>query len=219
MNLAWQSKALELLAGMASSADNAWNEQREKVYLHVLNNIGQRWSQAAVSDYVLRSKWRPSPAELRERAADLASVRPPKETIRAEIWHKVNTTGYEHNPRWHHIASQYAAEAMGEWKKLISRHWWLESNGRRDFDKLFDESWETAISAYREDVCTAINRNEDGNDAITAPFRIGQGPQHLWQQPKLQEQDNVPRITGLRDITKHMPPEIRENIKKIGSKK
>lgn len=118
----WEENCLLLLSEMHSGNEQKWSKGKAQLYLLVLRSLGEQASRAAVERAVLTEEWRPSPAALRDIAANLASPLPTENVIWVELWHRMIHVAYG-PPPWSHPMLEDIAEGLGGFSFLYQNYW------------------------------------------------------------------------------------------------
>lgn len=173
----WECQCLTMLELMNSSIENTWSIPRAKLYRLVFRMIGSDASQAACLQAMLIEQWRPSPARLREIAAEIASPCPSADDAYAEMMEKAATLGIygarhatrpsimiEGEPSFSHALISKTVAQCGGWRMICSG----EAQMSEGLSKQFKSAYRGNVERWVQDVAAALS--------LPAPQR----PRHLF---------------------------------------
>jgi hypothetical protein len=195
---------------MNSSNAQVFGAAHTTAYSLILSELGEEASRVAVNKAIKTLRWRPSPAELREMAAQLVSPLPSVGILWAEFWHKAIHTGYT-VPGWTHpILSDLAAE-LGGWQGVRETSWPESHPAHVDaLRSRFEAVYGTCSTAWRESVCEQLAFPRAERDPRYFPdYRPFVAPKSL---PPGDAHETFPTLS---EIEVDAPDDMKERIARL----
>lgn len=212
----WIEECLVLLEMMNSSNAQTFGAAHAKAYGLILCELGEEASRTAVTRALKTLRWRPSPAEIREIAADLASPLPPVGLLWQEFWHKAITDGYA-RPDWTHPILDDMAAQMGGWQSVRETSWPDSHPAHVDAQRIrFEAIYAQVLGQWREAVCEQLSLPRASRDPRYFPARRD------FVAPKLlpPSGDYAP-LPSFSELIENAPEDIRQKLtalrRQIGS--
>lgn len=220
----WELECLTLLETMQSGQE--WSKPLAQMYLMAFQTLGETCSRLAVQWACLNEKWRPSPAELRQFAARIASPYPDAEAAYSEILHKAQAVGLYGRPdpkrptvfvegappMSHPIVSQIVGYCGG-WEQICSG----EANKAEGLRKQVRSAHESVSREWEAKVIENLALPESKRDPRYFPvWRRHELPS--WFVPEVDMGLSLPPAPREPENLVPMPPDVAEKLAALGLK-
>lgn len=208
MDTPWVEECISILSTMNSANAQAFGEAHALTYALILSELGAEAGRAACVQAIKTLKWRPSPAELREIAANLVSPLPAPCVLWGEFWHKAIHQNYA-TPAFTHPLLDAITVQLGGWRHIRSNYW--PDSHPAHIDALrsrFDAIYAQCSEAWREAVCAQL--------AFPAPERDPRYFPHYvaFNAPKsLPSGEDFAPLPPLSELMQDAPPEVKAKLK------
>lgn len=209
----WIEDCLILLEMMNSSRSQEFGAAHVTAYSLILSELGEAASRAAVTKAIKSLKWRPSPAELREIAADLASPVPSVSSLWAECWHKAIHVQYT-RPEWTHPLIGEIVSQMGGWQAMRETSWHDSHPAHIDAQRRrFEAIYGLLLSEWREAVCEQLSLPPRERDPKYFPKR-----QQFIAPKSLPPGDRFEPLPSLSELMEDAPEDVKERLLELRKK-
>jgi hypothetical protein len=151
---------------MNAGKEQSWDANASglrQVYALVLKPLDDKIGTRAVEYAVLHEEWRPSPARIRQLAAQLASPLPNEGDCFAQFWEAVR---YSHDdPQWFHPIIADVVRRLGGWESFRTLHpHYSDVDLRSIWFARFMDAWPVCSAEWTENVGQQLSLPADARD-------------------------------------------------------